>query len=240
MRASSPGALALDLGMRHGPGARPANRPAHQIRQRQARGARLGVPLRTLRRAGANLHPHDASRAHDAPFPLWGSEGAQPPASLHRGPAKRGPKEYAGLGTLGCPEPALRTPPRCVSKHARNGGRGPTSRSPDTRPSRSSCAAVVRTSPSARRPLPLCAGPHARVVASTTSRGMIDLLDGPVAERQPESILHRRGLAPLDKAAQPLSVQRLPTLVRLRRVEYLTQIAQNLPGRPLARSPWDR
>ena len=47
-----PGALALHLGVRHGPGAHPANRPAHQIRQRQACGARLGVPLGTLRLAG--------------------------------------------------------------------------------------------------------------------------------------------------------------------------------------------
>ena len=40
-----PCALAIHLGVRHGPGAHPANRPAHQIRQRQACGARLSVPL---------------------------------------------------------------------------------------------------------------------------------------------------------------------------------------------------
>ena len=34
---------------------------------------------------------------------LGGSEGAQPPASPCRGPAKRGPKGYAGLGTLRSP-----------------------------------------------------------------------------------------------------------------------------------------
>ena len=90
------GALALDLGVRHGPGADPANRPAHQIRQGQARRVRLGVPLGTLRLGGADLHPDGASGAHGAPFPLWGSEGARPPASPCRGPAKRGPKGWAG------------------------------------------------------------------------------------------------------------------------------------------------
>ena len=85
-----PRALALDLGVRHGPGARPADRPAHQIRQRQACGARLGVPLRTLRVAGADLHPNGATGAHGAPFPCRGSEGAQPPASPSGGHAKCG------------------------------------------------------------------------------------------------------------------------------------------------------
>ena len=42
-------------GVAWGPHARPANRPAHQIRQRQARRSRPGVPLCTLRLAGANL-----------------------------------------------------------------------------------------------------------------------------------------------------------------------------------------
>ena len=46
------GPLSLHLGVRHGPGAHPAHRPAHQIRQRQPCGARLGVPLGTLRLAG--------------------------------------------------------------------------------------------------------------------------------------------------------------------------------------------
>ena len=69
-RAKLAGALALDLGVPDGPGARPANRAAHQIRQRQACGARLGVPLGTLRLAGANLHPHGASGAHGAPLPF--------------------------------------------------------------------------------------------------------------------------------------------------------------------------
>ena len=83
---------ALDLGVRHGLGAHPANRPAHQIRQRQPCGACLGVPLGTLRLAGADLHPHVASSAPHVPLPLGGSEGAQPAASPCRGPAKRGPK----------------------------------------------------------------------------------------------------------------------------------------------------
>jgi len=73
--------LALDFGVRHGPSARPADRPAHQIRQRQACGARLGVPLGTLRVAGADLHPDGAAGAQGAPLRCWGSEGAQPPAS---------------------------------------------------------------------------------------------------------------------------------------------------------------
>ena len=64
-----------------------AGRPAHQIRQRQARGARLGVPLGTLGLAGADLHPHSASRAHDAPLAMWGSGGGtaprQPPQGTH-------------------------------------------------------------------------------------------------------------------------------------------------------------
>ncbi len=94
------GTLALDLGVCHGPRPHPADRPAHQIRQRQARGARLGVPLGTLRLAGADLHPDGASSAHGAPLPLRGSEGARPPASPCRGHAKRGPKGWAGLRTL--------------------------------------------------------------------------------------------------------------------------------------------
>lgn len=94
------GALALDPGVRHGPGASPANRPAHQLRKRQARRARLGVPRRTLHFAGADLHPDGASGAHGAPFPSRGSEGARPPASPCRGPAKRGSKGWAGSSAL--------------------------------------------------------------------------------------------------------------------------------------------
>ena len=56
-------------------------------------GARPGGPLGTLRLARA-------SSAHDAPLPVGGSEGARPPASLRRGTAKRGPKEYAGSPAL--------------------------------------------------------------------------------------------------------------------------------------------
>ena len=89
------GALALDLGVRQGPGAGPANRPAHQVRQGQARRARLGVPLGPLRLRGADFHPDGASGAHGAPFLLWGSQGARPPASPCRGLAERGPKGWA-------------------------------------------------------------------------------------------------------------------------------------------------
>ena len=92
-----PRALALHLGVRHGPGVHPAERPAHQIRQRQARRARLGVPLGTLRVAGADLHPNGASGAHGGPLPLWGSEGARPPASPSGGHAECG---HGGVGWL--------------------------------------------------------------------------------------------------------------------------------------------
>ena len=70
-----------------GPRMRPADRPAHQIRQRQARRARLGVPLGTLRLAGANLHPNGASTAHGAPLSGSGVRGGtaprQPPQGTH-------------------------------------------------------------------------------------------------------------------------------------------------------------
>ena len=36
--------------------------------------------------------PPARSSVHDVPLPLGGAEGAQPPASPCRGPAKRGPK----------------------------------------------------------------------------------------------------------------------------------------------------
>ena len=94
------GALALYLGVRHGPGPHPAYRPAQQIRQRHPRGARLGVPLGTLRLGGADLHPDSASGPHGAPLPSRGSEGARPPASPCRGLAKRGPKGWAGSPAL--------------------------------------------------------------------------------------------------------------------------------------------
>ena len=63
-----------------------------------------GYGSTSIRLAGANLHPHGASRAHDAPLPFRGSEGAQPPARLRRGRTECGPKEYAGLGTLRVPD----------------------------------------------------------------------------------------------------------------------------------------
>ena len=74
-----PGALALDLGVRHGPSVRPADRSAHQIRQRQACRARLGVPLGTLRLAGANLHPNGASGLMARRCLTGGLRGQSPP-----------------------------------------------------------------------------------------------------------------------------------------------------------------
>ena len=64
-------------------------------------GARPGGPLGTLRLARA-------SRAHGAPLPFRGSEGAQPPASPARGPAKRGPSGYAGSPALGAADKPVR------------------------------------------------------------------------------------------------------------------------------------
>ena len=63
-------------------------------------GARPGGPLGTLRLARA-------SSAHDAPLPVGGSEGARPPASLRRGTAKRGPKEYPGSPALAASDKPL-------------------------------------------------------------------------------------------------------------------------------------
>ena len=60
----------------------------HDLTDRERHGIQLGMP----RLAGADLHPHVASGAHDVPLPLGGVRGAQPPASPCRGPAERGPK----------------------------------------------------------------------------------------------------------------------------------------------------
>ena len=90
MRVTSRVRSRSTFSVRHGPGVHPAERPAHQIRQRQACGARLGVPLGSLRVAGADLHPNGASGAHGAPFPSRGSEGARPPASPSGGHAECG------------------------------------------------------------------------------------------------------------------------------------------------------
>ena len=48
--------------------------------------------IRTRRRDERGASPPPASSAPHVPLPLGGSEGAQPPASPCRGPAKRGPK----------------------------------------------------------------------------------------------------------------------------------------------------
>ena len=46
----------------------------------------------SLRLAGADLHPHVASSAHDVPLPLGGSEGAQPLVSPFGDPRSVAPK----------------------------------------------------------------------------------------------------------------------------------------------------
>ena len=122
-------ALALHLGERHGPGAHPANRPAHQIRQCQACRARLDVPLGTLRLAGVDLTRTPRS-ALNAPLRLRGSEGAQPPASPCRGCAKRGPRGQAGwLRRLTVRrEPAARRTPSTRTPKV-SWGRSPEARS---------------------------------------------------------------------------------------------------------------
>ena len=75
------GALALDLGVRRGPSVRPTDRPAHQIRQRQP--AERALACHSARSASlARTFTQTARpRLHGAPFPVRGSEGAQPPAS---------------------------------------------------------------------------------------------------------------------------------------------------------------
>ena len=67
------------------------------------------MPRGALHLAGADLHPHVASSAHDVPLPLGGLEGAQPPASPCRGPREAWPQRVgwltgaktAGLADLG-------------------------------------------------------------------------------------------------------------------------------------------
>jgi len=54
---------------------------APEIRQCQARRARLGAALGTLSLAGANCYPNGASTAHGASLPLWESGASPPPAS---------------------------------------------------------------------------------------------------------------------------------------------------------------
>ena len=100
------------------PGAHPADRPAHQIRQRQARGARLGVPLGTLRLAGADLHPHGASSAHDAPLPLVGSGGGTAPRQLPPGTREVWPRRVCWLSRLSGVRKARPPQPRTLRLNA--------------------------------------------------------------------------------------------------------------------------
>ena len=75
---------------------------ARRTRSDSVRPAERALACHSARSASpaADLHPHAAPGAHAAPPTLRGDEGAQPPASLRRGRAKRGPKEYAGFPAL--------------------------------------------------------------------------------------------------------------------------------------------
>ena len=93
--------------------------------RRQARRARLGVPLGTLRVAGADLHPNGASSAHGAPLPLRGSEGARPPASPSGGRTECGHGGYAAPRPNRRPTSPSPTCPRAVAGRRRCGGGAP-------------------------------------------------------------------------------------------------------------------
>ena len=130
IRASSRVRSRSDLGVRHGPGAHPAHRPAHQIRQGQPCGARLGVPLGTLRLAGADLHPHVASGAPHGAVAVGGVRGGRAPRQPLPGTREAWPQRVGWLsrrsgqtrpptvGTLGRQNRhtrILRSPPYAVS-----------------------------------------------------------------------------------------------------------------------------
>ena len=85
--------------------ARPIDRRTRSDSVKPAERA-LGVPLRTLRVAGADLHPNGATGAHGAPFPCRGSEGAQPPPAL-RGTREVWPRRVGWLTTSNGRKPAL-------------------------------------------------------------------------------------------------------------------------------------
>ena len=90
-----PRALALDLGRRRGPGARPRHRLPQQVGQRHADSRRLGAPVGELRRRHAGVDSHDAAISHqrtgrmergrrrplsrepDLGARQWGSEGGR-------------------------------------------------------------------------------------------------------------------------------------------------------------------
>ena len=86
--------------------------PARHLGRGLARGPR---PERTAGRGAART-----------PGPVghcgWGSEGAQPPASLPQGTRECGHGGYAGLATLAWLKPALRTPAKTLPRAARDGG----------------------------------------------------------------------------------------------------------------------
>ena len=75
-------------------------RPAHQIRQRQACGARLGVPLGASASRGADLHPNGASGLHRAPFPFAGVRGGTAPRQPLRGTREVWPRRVCWLPAL--------------------------------------------------------------------------------------------------------------------------------------------
>ena len=90
---------------------------------------------------------------------LSGVEGAEPLASPCRGPAKRGPKGYAGLATLEWLKPALRTPPkRAPSSHPEQRAKG------QLLPARSAARSFMSRS---------LRGPRAGAVTTTAATTMI-------------------------------------------------------------------
>ena len=105
--------------------------------------------------AGAGRQPVDLRRSAD----LSGVEGAEPLASPCRGPAKRGPKGYAGLATLEWLKPALRTPPkRAPSSHPEQRAKG------QLLPARSAARSFMSRS---------LRGPRAGAVTTTAATTMI-------------------------------------------------------------------
>ena len=119
-RKRTPGAVSLRLLPR---------RASSRVRSRST--ARdVHVRVRAIARREANSDQDRAASSHrDAPY-RWGSEGAQPPASLRRGHAKRGHKEYAGLATVEWLKPGWGRPP-ATADAARPATRGRAARPQD-------------------------------------------------------------------------------------------------------------
>ena len=116
---------------------------------------------------------------------LWGSRGRSPSPSPCRGPAKRGPKGYAGLSTLECSKPALRRPPQRSRAPPRTAGTGPSSASSSASRSRASRATRATDDPSLlSRSAALCAAPPLSALPVYTLRDRrSSILGDPPARR---------------------------------------------------------